>query len=122
VIANLAFGDLSGLIDRSPDVVVHAAAIPDLGGGRAEPDVLAENVSGTVWLMFAALDAGVRRLIYVSSQSVLGLSRGPGVRPPARLPVGVRRPSNRAASGRRSLVPNQCDLLKISAVRSAMPS
>jgi UDP-glucose 4-epimerase len=92
VITNLAFDDLSGLFDRSPDVVVHAAAIPDLGRGRAEPDVLAENVSGTARLMFAALDAGVRRLIYVSSQSVLGLSRGPGVRPPARLPVDELHP------------------------------
>jgi nucleoside-diphosphate-sugar epimerase len=122
VIANLAFDDLSGLFDRSPDVVVHAAAIPDLGRGRAEPDVLAENVSGTARLMFAALDAGVQRLVYVSSQSVLGLSRGPDVRPPASVPVGVRRPSDRAALGNRSLVPNRCDLLKISAVRSAVPS
>lgn len=85
VIANLAFDDLSGLFDRSTDVVVHA-----------------ENVSGTARLMFAALDAGVRPL--------------------AVFPVGVRRPYDRAASGHRSLVPNPCDLLKISAATFAEPS
>lgn len=92
-VCDLARDDLSALFDPSPDVVVHAAAIPDLGRGHAEADVLATNVAATSRLMFAALEAGVRRLVYVSSQSVLGLSRGPGLRPPAYLPIDEDHPA-----------------------------
>lgn len=87
VLADLARGDLGKLFGDRFEVVVHAAAIPDLGRGPSEPDVLANNASSTARLLFAALEAGTRRIAFVSSQSVLGLSRGPGVVAPDRLPI-----------------------------------
>jgi nucleoside-diphosphate-sugar epimerase len=92
VLADLARDDLSHPFDGGYDVVVHAAAVADLGRGYAEPEVLASNTSGTARLLFAALEAGTRRIVFVSSQSVLGLSRGPGVVAPDRLPVDEHHP------------------------------
>jgi nucleoside-diphosphate-sugar epimerase len=43
-------------------------------------------------VLFAALNAGVRRIVYVSSQSVLGLSRGPGLVRPDRFPIDETHP------------------------------
>ncbi|MET0427582.1 MAG: NAD(P)-dependent oxidoreductase [Microvirga sp.] len=87
VLTDLARDDLRMLCGDRYEVVVHAAAIPDLGRGVAEPDVFANNASATARLLFAALEAGTRRIAFVSSQSVLGLSRGPGVMAPDRLPI-----------------------------------
>jgi nucleoside-diphosphate-sugar epimerase len=92
VLLDLARDDPGRLCGDGFEVVVHAAAIADLGRGHAEPEVLANNTSGTARLLFAALDAGTRRVVFVSSQSVLGLSRGPGVVAPDRLPVDEHHP------------------------------
>jgi nucleoside-diphosphate-sugar epimerase len=92
VVLDLARDDLSHLFDDGYDVVVHAAAVADLGRGHSEPEVLANNTSSTARLLFASLEAGTHRIVFVSSQSVLGLSRGPGVVAPDRLPVDEHHP------------------------------
>jgi UDP-glucose 4-epimerase len=74
------------------DAVVHAAAIPDLGRGVPEAEVLNRNVAAASHVLFAAAQAGVRRIVSVSSQSVLGLSRGPDLVPPVRLPIDEDHP------------------------------
>lgn len=89
--------DLSAAADLAPlfagaDAVVHAAAVPDLGRGVAEAEVLARNVAAASHVLLSAAEAGVRRLVYVSSQSVLCLSRGPDLVPPVRLPIDEDHP------------------------------
>lgn len=89
--------DLSAPHDLAPllagtDVLIHAAAIADLGRGYSEEDVLALNTATTARLLFAAVRAGVRRVVYISSQSVLGLSRGPDLVPPSYLPIDEAHP------------------------------
>jgi UDP-glucose 4-epimerase len=86
-----AVPDLAGLFEGT-DAVVHAAAIPDLGRGVSEAAVLARNVAATSHVLFGAAAAGVRRLVFVSSQSVLGLSRGPDLVRPVRLPIDEDHP------------------------------
>jgi UDP-glucose 4-epimerase len=86
-----AVADLAGPF-AGADAVVHAAAIPDLGRGVPEADVLAHNVAATSHVLFGAAAAGVRRVVSVSSQSVLGLSRGPDLVPPVRLPIDEDHP------------------------------
>lgn len=86
-----AVPDLTGLF-AGADALVHAAAIPDLGRGVPESEVLSRNVAATAHVLFSAADAGVLRIVSVSSQSVLGLSRGPDLVPPVRLPIDEDHP------------------------------
>jgi nucleoside-diphosphate-sugar epimerase len=86
-----AIPDVAGLF-ADADAVVHAAAIPDLGRSVPEPEVLSRNVAATSHVLFGAAAAGVRRLVFVSSQSVLGLSRGPDLVSPVRLPIDEDHP------------------------------
>jgi nucleoside-diphosphate-sugar epimerase len=58
---------------RGQDVVLHAAAkVPDWGTRR---EYMQTNLEGTRNLIAACRQAGVARLVYVSSLTVLGLSR-----------------------------------------------
>jgi nucleoside-diphosphate-sugar epimerase len=75
---------------RTPDAVVHLAAIP-------APDLMPEevtfrsNVTSTYNVFDASLRAGVRRIVWASSETTLGLPFGPG-NPPAYAPVDEDHP------------------------------
>jgi nucleoside-diphosphate-sugar epimerase len=53
------------------DVLVHAAAALPIRGSRAE--IRSVNVDGTATLLAAALDAGVRRVVHISTTAVYGI-------------------------------------------------
>jgi nucleoside-diphosphate-sugar epimerase len=53
------------------DVLVHAAAALPIRGSRAE--IRSVNVDGTATLLAAALDAGVHRVVHVSTTAVYGI-------------------------------------------------
>ena len=75
---------------RTPDAVVHFAAIP-------APDLMPEevtfrtNIVSTYNVFDAALRAGVRRIVWASSETTLGLPFSPG-NPPAYAPVDEDHP------------------------------
>jgi len=57
------------------DYVVHQAALPSVPKSVAEPELThAVNVNGTLNLLLAARDAGVRRVVYAASSSAYGNS------------------------------------------------
>jgi UDP-glucose 4-epimerase len=57
------------------DYVVHQAALPSVPKSVAEPELThAVNVNGTLNLLLAARDAGVKRLVYAASSSAYGES------------------------------------------------
>ena len=57
------------------DYVVHQAALPSVPKSVAEPELThAVNVNGTLNLLLAARDAGVKRVIYAASSSAYGES------------------------------------------------
>lgn len=89
---DLASGPPIDDILAGADVLVHAAAIADLGRGTGEAEVYALNTASTMAVYLAAERVGVPRIVYASSQSVLGLSRGPGCRPPSFLPIDETHP------------------------------
>jgi len=72
-------------------VVVHAAAIPGPTFG-SEHDILAVNVEGTRNVALAASEAGVRRFVFISSDSVLGFVFSEGKVRPDYLPVDETHP------------------------------
>jgi nucleoside-diphosphate-sugar epimerase len=53
------------------DVLVHAAAALPIRGSRAE--IRSVNVDGTATLLAGALDAGVRRVVHISTTAVYGI-------------------------------------------------
>jgi nucleoside-diphosphate-sugar epimerase len=55
------------------DVLVHAAAALPIRGSKRE--IMSVNVEGTATLLDAARDAGVRRVVFISSTSVYGVPR-----------------------------------------------
>jgi nucleoside-diphosphate-sugar epimerase len=75
---------------RTPDAVVHLAAIP-------APDLMPEevtfraNITSTYNVFDAALRAGVKRIVWASSETTLGLPFAPG-NPPAYAPVDEDHP------------------------------
>ncbi len=75
---------------RTPDAVVHLAAIP-------APDLMPEDVTfrnnmlSTYAVFDAALRTGVRRIVWASSETTLGLPFGPA-NPPAYAPVDEDHP------------------------------
>jgi nucleoside-diphosphate-sugar epimerase len=60
------------LVDDA-DVLVHAAAALPIRGSRDE--ITAVNVGGTATVLAAAREAGVRRVIFISSTAVYGVPR-----------------------------------------------
>ncbi len=75
---DLLEGDLTVLDDvrravDGIDVVLHHGAIPSVPKSVADPLTSnAANVTGTLHVLVAARDAGVRRVVYASSSSVYG--------------------------------------------------
>src|SRR5690242_15366330 len=58
---------------RGCDVVFHLAALPSVPRSIQDPlTSTASNVTGTLNILLAARDAGVRRVVYASSSSVYG--------------------------------------------------
>ncbi len=74
----LVEGDLAVLDDvrravQSVEVVLHQGAIPSVPRSVSDPlGSNAANVTGTLNVLVAARDAGVRRVVYASSSSVYG--------------------------------------------------
>jgi nucleoside-diphosphate-sugar epimerase len=83
------------LFQVRPDAVCHLAANPS-PSGQAQVDVFANNVLSAYNLMQAAGDAGVRRVIYASSEMATGLLTEGAT--PAQIPFDEveRRPSPNA--------------------------
>ncbi|MGY5055577.1 NAD-dependent epimerase/dehydratase family protein [Streptomyces sp. 900105755] len=73
------------------DAVVHAAALPAPTMGTPD-EVFTINVEGTWRVLDAAARAGVRRLVYVSSLSALGLAWSRVDRSPTGIPVTEEHP------------------------------
>ena len=75
---------------RTPDAVVHFAAVP-------APDLVPEdvtfrnNVMSTYNVFDAAIRAGVKRIVWASSETTLGLPLGPD-NPPAYAPIDENHP------------------------------
>src|SRR5262245_47491487 len=58
---------------RDVDIVFHQAAIGSVPRSVADPETTHEvNITGTLNVLLAARDAGVRRVVYASSSSVYG--------------------------------------------------
>jgi nucleoside-diphosphate-sugar epimerase len=55
------------------DAVVHAAALPSPGAGT-EDEVFTNNVAAAYQVLYAAGRAGIRRMVYISSLSALGIA------------------------------------------------
>jgi nucleoside-diphosphate-sugar epimerase len=68
------------------DMLIHAAAALPIRGSRRE--IMSVNVDGTAALLAAARDAGVRRVVYISSTAVYGVPKVHPLREDAPL-VGV---------------------------------
>lgn len=85
--------DLAGMIRalEGAQAVVHAAAIPGPMFG-SEDDIREVNVEGTRTVALAADRAGVRRFVFVSSDSVLGFVFSDGAVVPEYLPVDEAHP------------------------------
>lgn len=67
--------ELLGKVVRGVDFVLHQAALPSVPRSMADPLKSHEaNATGTLKLLIAARDEGVKRLVYASSSSVYGNS------------------------------------------------
>ena len=58
------------------DVVVHEAAIPKPTPGKSFDDYFHTNVEGTLNVVRAAAESGVKRVVYASSTTVYGIEGG----------------------------------------------
>jgi nucleoside-diphosphate-sugar epimerase len=72
--------------------VVHAAALPGPSFGTPE-ELSTVNANGTAEVARAALEAGVQRFIYISSESVLGIVFSKGEQRPRYLPIDEGHPT-----------------------------
>ena len=73
VVADVRDTDLMRRVCKGADVVFHQAALPSVPRSIADPwSTNDHNVNGTLSILIAARDAGVRRFIYAGSSSVYG--------------------------------------------------
>jgi UDP-glucose 4-epimerase len=77
---------------KGQDAVIHLAAIPNPREATAEL-TFSNNVQGTWTVLEAAAEAGVKRVVVASSDSVFGLSYNPPDWPPQYLPVDEAHPT-----------------------------
>jgi nucleoside-diphosphate-sugar epimerase len=68
------------------DAVVHAAALPSPGAGT-EDEVFTNNVAAAYQVLYAAGRAEIKRVVYVSSLSALGIAWADGDKSPEFVPV-----------------------------------
>ncbi|MEE1900066.1 NAD(P)-dependent oxidoreductase [Flavobacterium rakeshii] len=61
---------------KGVDVVVHEAAIPKPVPGKTFEDYFTTNVQGTLNVVKAAQESGVKRVVYASSTTVYGIEGG----------------------------------------------
>jgi len=61
---------------KGVDVVVHEAAIPKPTPGKSFDDYFHTNVEGTLNVVKAAAETGVKRVVYASSTTVYGIEGG----------------------------------------------
>jgi len=94
----LDIAEASGLSDafRGADYVVHQAAIPSVPKSMLDPVTSNRaNVDGTLNVLVAARDAGVKRLVYASSSSLYGdsptLPKHEGMVPNPLSPYGAQK-------------------------------
>ena len=82
------------------DVVWHLAALPSVARSVVDPATTSEvNVGGTLNVLTAARDLGVRRVVYASSSSVYGQGRLPLREDLAPAPISPYAASKLAAEG-----------------------
>lgn len=86
--------DYTAMVDafRGQDAVVHLAAIPN-PRDRPPAETFNNNVQGAWTVLAAAEEAGVKRVVVASSDSVFGLSYNPPDFPPRFLPVDETHPT-----------------------------
>jgi nucleoside-diphosphate-sugar epimerase len=77
--------DLAGLMSDL-DAVVHAAALPSPGAGT-EDEVFTNNVNAAYQVLYAAGRAEIRRIVYISSLSALGIAWARRDRSPEFVPI-----------------------------------
>lgn len=94
----LDIADPSGLAEafRGADYVIHEAAIPSVPRSMKDPVTSHRaNVDGTLNVLVAARDAGVKRLVYASSSSIYGdspaLPKHEGMPPNPLSPYGAQK-------------------------------
>lgn len=76
------------------NAVIHVAARPNIWSGRGD-EIIHTNVTGTWNVLAAAEEAGVKRVILTSSDSVVGYTVLSGAMvPPAYLPVDAAHPTS----------------------------
>lgn len=92
--ASTSITDLGGLHQafQGWDAVIHLAAIPNPRTSTPQ-DCFAVNTQGTWSVLQAAEDAGVRRVVVCSSDSITGLHYNPVNWPPQYLPVDENHPN-----------------------------
>ena len=92
--ASTSITDLEGLQQafQGWDAVIHLAAIPNPRTSTPQ-DCFAVNTQGTWSVLQAAEDAGVRRVVVCSSDSITGLHYNPEDWPPQYLPVDESHPN-----------------------------
>jgi len=74
------------------DAVIHVAAMPNIWSGTADR-IVTVNVTGTWNVLQAAEEAGVKRVILCSSDSVVGFTVSSGsMKPPLYAPVDLAHP------------------------------
>jgi UDP-glucose 4-epimerase len=77
---------------RGQDAIIQVAAIPNIWSGTSEA-TMKVNVVGLYLLLAAAEEAGVKRVVICSSDSVVGFTvREGAMRPPQYLPVDLEHP------------------------------
>lgn len=91
ITADLTSPDVLPPLLQGADALVHLAAHPSLEGA-SETTVWPENLRTVGNAFFAACAAGVRKVVYASSQSVLGLPTAKTVIAPDYLPVDEAHP------------------------------
>jgi nucleoside-diphosphate-sugar epimerase len=91
IAADLTAPDVLLPLLQDADAIVHLAAHPSLESA-SEPKVWRDNIDTVSNALFAACASGVRKVVYASSQSVLGLPTAPAVITPDYLPVDEAHP------------------------------
>src|SRR5688572_17910860 len=70
-------GDALAAAATDVDAVIHAAAVYEIGIPASQRKAMFEaNVTGTETVLDAAIGAGVRRIVYVSTVAAFGDTRG----------------------------------------------